>query len=254
MRELRIVLARGGGRVRGRVIDGQGQPVPGAGILVGETRRKLDRQHDDGSWVAGPPPVELRADAEGRFRCAGLELGNVPIGVRARGLAPWTGEVEAVAFEPRELTIRLERGAVVHGCVRDTDGRGVGYALVEAGDRSTFVGAVVIVLLKAQRREGTDPTCGRCGYNLTGSESNRCPECGTLFIEAGVTLGNPAPKRARWVLVSLIVLSILFVAGIGLSLSYRAASQAQAQAAQAQLLRMRATEMQAALLKEQQHK
>ena len=93
---------------------------------------------------------------------------------------------------------------------------------------------------------------GRCGYNLTGSESNRCPECGTLFIEAGVTLGNPSPKRARWVLVSLIVLSILFVGGIGLSVSYRAASQARAQAARAQFLRMRAVEMQATLLRGQQ--
>ncbi len=117
-----------------------------------------------------------------------------------------------------------------------------------------LIGAGVVVLIKAQRRgrEGTDPTCGQCGYNLTGSESNRCPECGTLFIEAGVTLGNPAPKRARWVLVSLIVLSILFVGGIGLSVSYRTASQARAQAARAQFLRMRAVEMQATLLRGQQ--
>ena len=117
-----------------------------------------------------------------------------------------------------------------------------------------LVSAVLAAFFKAHRRgrEGTDPTCGHCGYNLTGSESNRCPECGTLFIEAGVTLGNPSPKRARWVWVSLIVLSILFVGGIGLSVSYRAASQARAQAAQAQFLRMRAVEMQAALLQGQQ--
>ena len=116
-----------------------------------------------------------------------------------------------------------------------------------------LVAAVVVVLFKAQRRgrEGTDPTCGQCGYNLTGSESNRCPECGTLFIEAGVTLGNPSPKRPRWVLVSLLVLLILFVWVIGASVTYRAASQARAQA---QLLRMRATEMQAALLQAQQQK
>ena len=117
-----------------------------------------------------------------------------------------------------------------------------------------LIGAGVVVLIEAQRRgrEGTDPTCGQCGYNLTGSECNRCPECGTLFIEAGVMLGNPSPKRARWVLVNSVVLLILFVGGIGLSVSYRAASQARAQAAQAQLLRMRAIEMQAALLQGQQ--
>ena len=94
-----------------------------------------------------------------------------------------------------------------------------------------LVGVVagVVVLIKGQRRgrQGTDPTCGRCGYNLTGSESNRCPECGTLFIEAGVTLGRSSPKKARWVWVSLLVLSILFVGGIGLSFSYRAANRAR---------------------------
>lgn len=111
-----------------------------------------------------------------------------------------------------------------------------------------LVGVVagVVVLIKGRRRgrEGTDPSCGRCGYNLTGSESNRCPECGTLFIEAGVTLGNTSPKRPRWVLVSLLVLLILFVGVIGASVIWRAASQARAQAVRAQF--------QAALVQAQQ--
>ena len=57
--------------------------------------------------------------------------------------------------------------------------------------------AGVVVLIKGRRRgrEGSAPTCGQCGYNLTGSESNRCPECGTLFIEAGVTLGKPLTQE-----------------------------------------------------------
>ncbi len=118
-----------------------------------------------------------------------------------------------------------------------------------------LVGVVagVVVLIKGKRRgrEGTDPACGQCGYNLTGSASNRCPECGTLFIEAGVTLGNPSTKRARWLLVSLIILSILFVGGIGLSVSLTAARRAQAQAASA---RLRAVYAQAALLQGQQQK
>ena len=28
-----------------------------------------------------------------------------------------------------------------------------------------------------------EPRCGNCGYNLTGSESNRCSECGLQFTE-----------------------------------------------------------------------
>ena len=60
-----------------------------------------------------------------------------------------------------------------------------------------LVSAVLAAFFKAHRRgrEGTDPTCGQCGYNLTGSESNRCPECGTLFIEAGVALGKPLTQE-----------------------------------------------------------
>ena len=95
-----------------------------------------------------------------------------------------------------------------------------------------LVGVVagVVVFIKGRRREGTDPTCSRCGYDLTGSESNRCPECGTLFIEAGVTMGNPSSKRPRWVWGSWLVLSILFVAGIGILASRTAARKAQSQA------------------------
>ena len=114
-----------------------------------------------------------------------------------------------------------------------------------------LTGAVVAVFLKGRRREGTDPTCGRCGYNLTKSESNRCPECGTLFIEAGVTLGTPSPMRARLVLVGFVVMLMLFVGGIGLSVSYTAARRAQAQAARAN---MRAIQAQAVAAQAQQQK
>ena len=34
-------------------------------------------------------------------------------------------------------------------------------------------------------RDGT-PTCGACGYNLTGLDGNYCPECGRKFIDAGI--------------------------------------------------------------------
>ena len=111
-----------------------------------------------------------------------------------------------------------------------------------------LTGAVVAVLFKGRRREGTDPTCSRCGYDLTGSESNRCPECGTLFIEAGVTMGNPSSKRPRWVWGSWLVLSILFVAGIGILASRTAARKAQSQAT------LRAIYAQAAAAHAQQQK
>src|SRR5262249_38639865 len=34
-----------------------------------------------------------------------------------------------------------------------------------------------------ERRPVRPGHCPRCGYNLTGNESGKCPECGTTFVE-----------------------------------------------------------------------
>ncbi len=98
-----------------------------------------------------------------------------------------------------------------------------------------------VTVLRIHRRDAGEsgPRCGGCGYNLTACLSNRCPECGRLFIEAGVVVRQTGAVRRRWPLGlaagSLGVL--LFSAGLSMTLWLRAeraaavAQQARAQAA-----------------------
>src|SRR5689334_13147418 len=72
------------------------------------------------------------------------------------------------------------------------------------------------------RRQGRgdvadDPVCGSCGYNLRGATGNRCPECGRLFIEAGVYRRGARDKSARRVATALIVIPLIcfLLAGLG---------------------------------------
>ncbi|MBN1490967.1 MAG: hypothetical protein JXA69_13700 [Phycisphaerae bacterium] len=38
----------------------------------------------------------------------------------------------------------------------------------------------IVAMVKTGRSQA-EPICPRCGYNLTGLEQDRCPECGTAF-------------------------------------------------------------------------
>lgn len=105
------------------------------------------------------------------------------------------------------------------------------------------------------------PQCGHCGYDLIGAESNRCPECGLLFIEAGVTFGRDAAGGRRRI-SRAIVLVLFLVLGIGAAMSsmmyYRARAAreraiAQQQAAMAQQRAALAKQQAVAELLETQH-
>lgn len=66
---------------------------------------------------------------------------------------------------------------------------------------AVFAGVIVATLSRAA---SGGPRCGNCRYDLTGAVSNRCPECGKLFIEAGVVTprGSETVRRRRALLIS----------------------------------------------------
>lgn len=86
------------------------------------------------------------------------------------------------------------------------------------------------VIRQRRSADPAAPRCGRCGYDLTGAAANRCPECGALFIEAGV-ISPRARGRSGRITVILLCAGMLIVAG-GLSTLFAArARQMQAMAA-----------------------
>lgn len=110
----------------------------------------------------------------------------------------------------------------------------------------TCIGVGIYLIVTSRHAVGgSGPRCGSCGYNLTGSASNRCPECGNLFIETGVVMQAARSSRVRlWVGVGLLVGVVpLFCFGTGALLTFRqqqAARQAQAAAMQARQQAQRA--------------
>ena len=92
-------------------------------------------------------------------------------------------------------------------------------------------GIGLYLIRSARRRRGTEPRCGHCGYNLTGSLSDRCPECGLRFVEAGVVKGSPASRARLWIGLALLMLATLFG---GISASTYLARKAAMERAKAQ--------------------
>lgn len=64
--------------------------------------------------------------------------------------------------------------------------------------------AVAVITAKSRQQTPTGPLCGNCGYNLTGSTTNRCPECGELFVDAGIIKHQP-PQARKGVVVALVI-------------------------------------------------
>ena len=71
--------------------------------------------------------------------------------------------------------------------------------------------AVALIVAKSRRQAEAGPRCGNCGYNLTGSISNRCSECGELFIDAGVIKYRP-PRSRPAVTVALTTALLVLLA------------------------------------------
>ena len=71
-----------------------------------------------------------------------------------------------------------------------------------------FVGGIVLIV-KSRKRGSDFPTCGGCGYDLTGSTAatDLCPECGGQFTVVGII--SPKSERRSGLLIVGIVLLIL---------------------------------------------
>ncbi len=132
--ELELVMGAHGHRVTGQVLDADGKPVPRAWIAIGvdeDARNELrgsDAQPilEERRKAMDLEALLLRADEDGRF-----ESREVPAGyalVMARPVEPDSDQIGCESLWVRygteeQVTIRLQRNAVVHGVLKDSDGR-----------------------------------------------------------------------------------------------------------------------------------
>ena len=94
--------------------------------------------------------------------------------------------------------------------------------------------AGIYLIATSRRSVGSGPRCGHCQYNLTGAPSNRCPECGRLFIEVGVITSPVTSLRKRRRIGIVLIVLPLVPATIGFvtTMFYRERAARQAAAAE----------------------
>ena len=128
--------------VRGRVIDRDGRPVPGARIYVSNSMAGiLDYEGDDApsGWMRR---ATTRSGADGTFVLRGPLPGSMRLLVRAKSFAPYDRrEIPLPPGESVELDpVVMSHGAILSGRVVDASGIGVGGAeLVSLEEGSDFV-------------------------------------------------------------------------------------------------------------------
>lgn len=122
--------------------------------------------------------------------------------------------------------------------------------IVAAAGLAFVIVGVVLLVRGEKRSKDRAPRCGRCRYNLTANESNRCPECGGLFVEVGVTIGaSPAKSVGRRVAFAALALILLLLGG-SLFVSFVAQRQAASSRARA-LAAQKAASQQLTLARQQ---
>lgn len=99
------------------------------------------------------------------------------------------------------------------------------------------------LLIAYSRKRGEKyPSCGGCGYDVTGTvgAATRCPECGQHFVAVGIVPpGGRRNKVMMWIGVAVLFIPVTCV-GFGMVLSVFSAQ------------RMAASQKQAAVLAQQQ--
>ena len=131
--EIELVLAAGGGNLRGTVRDPEGRPVAHALVAVGESPTDQQMRNDtsiEESWGAR---VET-TDESGSFAFTGLDAGLLPVHVAAPAFPVYEGEVEILAGETAHHDVPLAPGMAVRGVVTNAEGEPLPDALVLALD------------------------------------------------------------------------------------------------------------------------
>ncbi len=99
-----------------------------------------------------------------------------------------------------------------------------------------LVGGIVLIV-KSRRRGSEFPTCGSCGYDLTGSTAatDLCPECGGNFNIVGITPPHRGGGRRIMLVIGIVLLVLPLTCG-GLFTFAIAARSIAAQGARSQLI------------------
>lgn len=122
-----------GGRLEGRVLDGQGRPVAGARVDIVGFRPAA------GAPAGHRPVPSVVSDAAGAFAFSPLAPGTYDLRAIADGRVPGTANAIALSANGRaDADIHLPAGALVRGRVTSkVDGKPIAGAQVVAGDPSS---------------------------------------------------------------------------------------------------------------------
>lgn len=122
-------------KIRGRLIDAAGNPVPGAKVFVaprtGLGGMMVDLAAEDGlMWIRRE---EAETGDDGRFSVDAPDGVVIRVAARKPGFAPYDGQFNVVAGESHDVgDIALEASMVLAGLVVDSGGRGVADAELRA--------------------------------------------------------------------------------------------------------------------------
>jgi RNA polymerase sigma factor (sigma-70 family) len=147
VRNAELALEAGGHAFAGRVLDPEGEPVPGAVLWIGANTHGTS-QFGNGPVRTGTGSASARTDAEGAFVSPSrLDAGVHELTVVAAGFPAWRGDVE-IDEADASLEIRLAPPATIQGSVTDAEGAFVPGARVTAvsagGDRIEMGGVIFI--------------------------------------------------------------------------------------------------------------
>ena len=138
------------GRIRGRIVDGQGRPIAGASVDA-SIRLLLMQSTEPEAWrniryCAADDRLIARSGPDGRFALSGLCKGEYVLTVESPGRA-WVERPVFLApdLQPVSVEFVLDQGDAISGQVRDPQGRPIAHCAGRAHLAATFRGRRVPV-------------------------------------------------------------------------------------------------------------